>query len=149
MLSMHKINDNMYLCTDKPRKIEVDKKTFRYLISDSPFPANLGNSRLTQMKDNTKPIVMMISWFYGKPSQINKYATLYTDNGMDVLVTRISLMQFLFAIKGVEVSDRRHKIFHQKNHNLFACRRNLLKTFSRCCKVMKATTRKSTSTLFR
>ena len=24
----------------------------------------------------------MISWFYGRPSQINKYSKMYTDHGM-------------------------------------------------------------------
>jgi Eukaryotic protein of unknown function (DUF829) len=55
------------------------------------------------VKENTKPLVVMISWFYGKPSQINKYSQLYTDQGMDVLVGRISLGQFLLSIGSVEV----------------------------------------------
>lgn len=45
----------------------------------------------------------MISWFYGTPSQINKYSKLYTDQGMDVLVGQISLSQFIFSIKDVEL----------------------------------------------
>jgi hypothetical protein len=60
--------------------------------------------RFKQEKENAKPIVLMISWFYGQKSQINKYSKLYTDQGMDVLVGRISLVQFLFNIKSVEVS---------------------------------------------
>ena len=30
MLSMHTVNENLYLCTDKPRDIHVDKKDLRY-----------------------------------------------------------------------------------------------------------------------
>ncbi|CRK96213.1 CLUMA_CG009641, isoform A [Clunio marinus] len=70
MLSMFDINENLYLCTDKPRSIEFDKKT--------------------------------LSWFYGQRRHINKYSKLYTDQGMDVLVVRINLIQSLFDLKGVE-----------------------------------------------
>ena len=68
--------------------------------------------RFKQEKENTKPIVLMISWFYGQKSQINKYSQLYTDQGMDVLVGRISLVQFLFSIKSVEVSERKLWMLH-------------------------------------
>jgi hypothetical protein len=46
----------------------------------------------------------MISWFNGKPNQINKYAKIYTDQGMDVLVGRISLIQIAFSIQSIEVN---------------------------------------------
>lgn len=54
------------------------------------------------MKENTKPLVLMISWIYGQKSQINKYSKLYTDQGFDVLVGRMSLAQFVFNVKGIE-----------------------------------------------
>lgn len=56
------------------------------------------------MKENKKPIVLILSWFYGEPSQINKYSQLYTENGMDVLVGRITLIQFMLKIKSTEVT---------------------------------------------
>jgi len=86
MLSMQRINSSLYLCTEKPRKIDVDKKSLRF----------------TQAKENTKPIVLIISWFFGTPSQINKYSKLYTDQGMDVLVGQISFTHFLLSVKEVE-----------------------------------------------
>lgn len=52
----------------------------------------------------------MISWFNGQKSQINKYSQMYTDEGLDVLVGRISLLQFLFQIKSVEVTQEHGKI---------------------------------------
>lgn len=51
------------------------------------------------MKENTKPIVVIISWLFASKTQINKYSKLYTDQGMDVLVGRISFAQSLFNIK--------------------------------------------------
>lgn len=54
------------------------------------------------MKENTKPLVLMISWFYGQKSTLNKYSKLYTDQGLDVLVGRLSLVQFIFSVKGTE-----------------------------------------------
>jgi hypothetical protein len=63
--------------------------------------------RFKQVKKNTKPIVLMISWFYGKKRQINKYNKLYTDQGMDVLIYRCTLKQFIFSVKHVEVRKRR------------------------------------------
>lgn len=56
------------------------------------------------MKENKKPIVLMLSWFYGQPKQINKYSKLYTDKGMDVLVGRLTLFQLMFSVKSIEVN---------------------------------------------
>jgi Eukaryotic protein of unknown function (DUF829) len=40
----------------------------------------------------------MIGWLGCKKSQINKYSNLYTEQGMDVLVTQCTLLDF-FSIK--------------------------------------------------
>ncbi|CRK87336.1 CLUMA_CG001138, isoform A [Clunio marinus] len=102
MLSMYNINDDLYLCTDKPRNIEIDKKSLRF----------------KQKRENTKPLVLMISWFYGQKHQINKYSQIYTDQGMDVLVGRISLVQFLFNIKSVERSGQNIvNVLHNNEHD--------------------------------
>lgn len=105
MISMHRINESLYLCTEKPRNIEVDKKTLKYENSKifQTLVDHIFRFRFKQVKGNTKPIVLMISWFYGKPAQINKYCKLYTDHGIDVLVGQITLTQFLLSIKSAEV----------------------------------------------
>lgn len=46
----------------------------------------------------------MIGWFLAKPSQLNKYCKLYTDQGMDVLVGSPTFLQSLFTFKDIEVS---------------------------------------------
>jgi hypothetical protein len=101
--------------------------------------------RFKQEKENTKPIVLMISWFYGQKSQINKYSKLYTDQGMDVLVGRISLIQFLFNIKSVEVSGGHFYVMqHLTFHNSHS---NLARTSPMFFRATRITTRKFSSTL--
>lgn len=58
--------------------------------------------RLKQVKENTKPIILLISWLSGRPAQVNKYTTLYTDQDFDVLVAQISMWQAICDIKSTE-----------------------------------------------
>jgi Eukaryotic protein of unknown function (DUF829) len=48
----------------------------------------------------------MLSWFNGQKSQINKYSKLYTDEGMDVLVGRIPLIEFFYSLKSIDVNKK-------------------------------------------
>lgn len=69
---------------------------------EKPLLILLTSFRFNQVKENSKPIVLMISWLNGRKGNLNKYAQLYTDQGYDVLVGRITIIQAMFRIKSTE-----------------------------------------------
>lgn len=60
----------------------------------------------------------MLSWFFGQRKQINIYSKLYTDQGIDVLVGRISLVQVLFSIKKCKVNDFSMKLMTDNSRTI-------------------------------
>lgn len=48
----------------------------------------------------------MLGWLYATTKDVNKYSKLYTDQGMDVLVGRISLTDFLSKKRAAGFSQK-------------------------------------------
>ena len=51
-----------------------------------------------------KPLLLMLPWLGAKHSQVKKYATLYLDQGFDVILGSIAEWQVLWPTRGSHVS---------------------------------------------
>jgi hypothetical protein len=60
------------------------------------------NFRLNQFSDD-KPLVVILSWLNAKPKHLMKYASIYLEQGFDVLITQITPWQLLWPAKGSQV----------------------------------------------
>lgn len=47
-----------------------------------------------------KPMVLLFSWLAAKQKHLSKYAEIYTEQGIDVLVVMISPWQLMWPVKG-------------------------------------------------
>ena len=108
-LSCQSITANLNLYTEKPRQLMSDKNSLRFVALNSfdheivPTFHLIYLYRLRQPETNGKTLVLMMSWLLAKPKYFEKYCSIYTDMGFDVLVVSTQVYQVMKPKNGSQV----------------------------------------------
>ncbi|XP_055532292.1 transmembrane protein 53-A-like isoform X1 [Wyeomyia smithii] len=83
--TVQEISRSLQLYSKQKRNVDKDPKTL-------------------QLKDGfDKPTVLMFAWLNAKQKHLAKYASLYTDQGFEVVVTQLTPWQLMWPVKGSQL----------------------------------------------
>lgn len=72
------------------------------LLSNEKKNTSINDFKLEDSQDN--PLVVMLAWMMAKKKHTQKYADIWIQKGFDVLCVTVSPWQFLWPVKGTQVS---------------------------------------------
>ncbi|CAH0718955.1 unnamed protein product, partial [Brenthis ino] len=79
------ITKNIFYISNNDEKVTLDQKTMKL------------------NKEMDRPICIMLNWLQASPKQVMKYASIYLDEGFDVLRVSCDLWQLILPKKGAKV----------------------------------------------
>lgn len=72
------------------------------LLSNEKKNTSINDFKLEDSQDN--PLVIMLAWMMAKKKHTHKYADIWIQKGFDVLCVTVNPWQFLWPVKGTQVS---------------------------------------------
>lgn len=72
------------------------------LLSNEKKNTSINDFKLEEPQDN--PLVVMLAWMMAKKKHTHKYADIWIEKGFDVLCVTVNPWQFLWPVKGTQVS---------------------------------------------